>query len=708
MTTPGANGLTPYTSCIIFENRSTATPVTLVGQFRYGTNWSWITGGPCISNNQPGAVSYFTSNLNLTATPFYNGSANTYQWSFNGTNLTNGLSISGSGATVSGANTTNLSVSGVSVSLDSGSYSVIVSNSMGAFTSVVSAVTLHTPVPPIFTTEPSPTTVPLYVGGSTPITFTATGLTPIVYYWVSNSTVVAVTTNVSSLVISDVQANATVYCIASNASGTNVTTSVSIDVLPLPTQPYPLAVIKDKPIGFWPLSETPNNGSGNTGTLALDYVGGNDGVYTNTIIAQPGYGTGLAAEYGYSPASDSSTAAEFGYDPAEGSTNNYVGGIPNIDFTAAQDSPSFSVEAWVNGEGNAEGTIGASTPAGTIVAKGWGNASGGADEFALEYVGSGSWSFYVRDQSGIAFFASASASIDTNWHHVVGVFAEPTPTVSTPVLSLYLDGTLVASNTGYASTGQGTNTIGVYASTFPVTIGSAGSSLNTATNGPDKNWFGDIADVAIYKYALTASQVSNHYLSAGLPPVIEVPPPTSVSVSYGGSANISAVVAGTGPLTYQWVSFDTSLPVPGQTNATLMLTNVTNSDSYTLNVTSPYGSTSFSYSSVSVVFAPSIVQDISPTAATLVVGDTASFVVDVDGAPPITYYWQLNGTNLTNGGRISGAASNTLTIVNAQVTDAGTYQLFASNSYGGPVASSQASLTVTPFLGFSGGTTWAT
>src|ERR1019366_5693214 len=40
--------------------------------------------------------------------------------------------------------------------------------------------------------------------------------------------------------------------------------------------------------------------------------------------------------------------------------------------------------------------------------------------------------------------------------------------------------------------------------------------------------------------------------------------------------------------------------------------------------------------------------------------------------------------------------------------DAGIYQLFASNAYGGPVSSSQATLTVTPYLGLSGGNTWTT
>src|ERR1019366_7129100 len=185
------------------------------------------------------------------------------------------------------------------------------------------------------------------------------------------------------------------------------------------------------------------------GTLAFDYIGGNDGVYSNATIAQPGYGPGLASQFGYPTPSDTNTAAEFGYYPTADSINRYVGGIPNIDFTAAQNSPAFSVEAWVNAEGNSEGTSGSTDPAGTIVAKSWGNAASGADEFALQYSGSSAGggvgcSWYAQDQSGIPFFAAANMPLDANWHHLVGVMDMPKAT-----LYLYVDGFPAATNTGY-------------------------------------------------------------------------------------------------------------------------------------------------------------------------------------------------------------------------------------------------------------------
>ncbi len=678
--------LTPYTSCFLFENRSTTTPnALLVGQFRMGTNWSWVTGGPCYVNTNPATSNIFATNFNLVVTGLDNGSPNTYRWQFNGTNLANGPSISGSGSTISGATTTNLNVAN-STGPDGGTYSLIVSNSVGSYTSVVSTVSVFQPEPPSITAEPTPATVPLYSGGSDVVSFATQGSPPITYYWNSNSQVVAVTTNVPSFMFSNVTANTTVSCLASNAFGTTNTSSVALHIQPAPTTPYVLTVINDKPIDFWPLNEHPDNGSGDIGAAAIDYMGGNDGVYTNAVLNLSGYGSGLASEFGYSPATDTETAAEFGYFPSLPATNSVVGGIQNINFTAPQDSPPFSLEAWVNAEGN-------SPNIGTIIAKGSGTQSAPGDQFSLDYT-AGNWQFYVRDASGIAFQVTGPSSPDSNWHHIVGVMNTPIA-----MLFLYVDGNLVSSN-GYAFS-AGTNTIGIENIAQPVTIGSAGSSL-TATN--DKNWQGKINNVAIYGYALSANQVSNHFYAAGIGPSIFIQPMVSTNINPGDTVTASVVAKGTSPLSYQWVDANANSPIAGQTNASLVLTNITNSDSYYAVVTNAYGTATSAPVSVTVAFAPAIVQDITPSSTYVVVGSTASFSVGVDGASPITYSWMFNNgastVTLANGGRFSGANSNVLTISDVQTSDTGTYQLSASNSFGGPVNSSQAQLNVASTLSF--------
>ena len=63
-------------------------------------------------------------------------------------------------------------------------------------------------------------------------------------------------------------------------------------------------------------------------------------------------------------------------------------------------------------------------------------------------------------------------------------------------------------------------------------------------------------------------------------------------------------------------------------------------------------------------------------------GTTATFFVSVFGTAPFTFQWQRNGTNLMNGGNISGATSSNLTLNPALPSDAGSYTVVISNPAG--------------------------
>jgi hypothetical protein len=59
------------------------------------------------------------------------------------------------------------------------------------------------------------------------------------------------------------------------------------------------------------------------------------------------------------------------------------------------------------------------------------------------------------------------------------------------------------------------------------------------------------------------------------------------------------------------------------------------------------------------------------------------FSVTVRGVPPLRYQWRKDGVTLTDGGRISGAATGTLTITNAnRIIDTGAYEVEVSNDCG--------------------------
>jgi hypothetical protein len=90
---------------------------------------------------------------------------------------------------------------------------------------------------------------------------------------------------------------------------------------------------------------------------------------------------------------------------------------------------------------------------------------------------------------------------------------------------------------------------------------------------------------------------------------------------------------------------------------------------------------------------------VQPQNQTNSAGTAVTFFVRATGLNPIVYQWQKNGTNLINGGNISGATTDTLTITGISDNDAASYSVIASYA-NSSVASSIATLTVNdlPFI----------
>ena len=84
---------------------------------------------------------------------------------------------------------------------------------------------------------------------------------------------------------------------------------------------------------------------------------------------------------------------------------------------------------------------------------------------------------------------------------------------------------------------------------------------------------------------------------------------------------------------------------------------------------------------------------VQPNSATLYAGRTAQFPVRVAGSTPLTYTWRRNGSPISNGGNVSGTATDTLTITGVNAGNAGNYDLIAANG-SGSVTSLVATLTV--------------
>ncbi len=76
-----------------------------------------------------------------------------------------------------------------------------------------------------------------------------------------------------------------------------------------------------------------------------------------------------------------------------------------------------------------------------------------------------------------------------------------------------------------------------------------------------------------------------------------------------------------------------------------------------------------------------------PVSQTVRPGTNATFCVTATGTSPLSYQWRKDGTNLVNGGRITGATSACLTISSAVEADSGQYSVGVTNAYGSAVSS---------------------
>lgn len=275
------------------------------------------------------------------------------------------------------------------------------------------------------------------------------------------------------------------------------------------------------------------------------------------------------------------------------------------------------------------------------------------------------------DTSGLPHFAAnpngditGSVSLaDNSWHFWAGVY-DP----ANSEMYLYIDGTLVAE-----SSGSSLQNITCYL------------FLGGAPDYSGRQFYGDICHVALFTNALSASQISGLYATAGTPPNVSLST-TTLSVDAGGSVGLAASVSGTAPLYLQWYHIDTlgnTNEDVGQTNATLSLSNVqATQDQYqyflvasnTLGVATSAAATLTVYSG-----APSLQVDITPSSQQVPIGVIVTYNVLVTGTLPFHYQWYQDSA------AVSGATNSTYQF--AALSGSHTYSCTVTNSFG-PTSSS--------------------
>ena len=162
--------------------------------------------------------------------------------------------------------------------------------------------------------------------------------------------------------------------------------------------------------------------------------------------------------------------------------------------------------------------------------------------------------------------------------------------------------------------------------------------------------------------------------------------PQSLTVTNGATATFSVAASGAPPLLYQWRVNGNDLT--GETNATLIIpgTQPASAGSYSVRVSNAVGAQDSLPATLTVLVPPSI--GMSPQSRTNLAGSTASFSVGAAGTEPLRYQWFFQSTNV-----LAGSTNATLTLVNAQSSQAGDYRVRVTNT-AGVVTSANATLTV--------------
>jgi hypothetical protein len=232
-----------------------------------------------------------------------------------------------------------------------------------------------------------------------------------------------------------------------------------------------------------------------------------------------------------------------------------------------------------------------------------------------------------------------------------------------------------------------------------------GISLPDATNAALTLTNVQVADAGTYTVAVSnafGSVLSSNAVLTVLDPWI-ISQPKNQSVTAGAPATFAVIAVGALPLSYQWlkegVALVDGMNLSGALTATLTVAQVRVGDvgNYSVVVSNLNGLVVSSNATLVASFPSSV--SAQPASQVVLAGSVVSFTAEVDGSSPMSFQWQRDGTNLVDGGKLSGTGTASLTVSNVQAAETGAYALVVSNIHGS-VTSSNALLSLWPLVGW--------
>ena len=515
--------------------------------------------------------------------------------------------------------------------------------------------------PPAFTTQPQGQSV--VVGTTVTFTALASGNPPPTFQWKKGGTVIAGATS-ATLTLSNVQlADAATYTVVA----TNFVTSTTSSGAVLTVSAASTAPVITTP----PQSQTAVVGATVTFTAAAS------GTPTPTLQWKKG-STAIAGATGASLVLTGVQVADAGSYTVV-ATNLLGSATSSAAVLTVNAPPAFTTQpqsqAAVVGTSVTFTVVASGTPTPTLQWQKGGTAIAGANGATLTLN-----NVQLADAATYTVVATNAVSSTTSSAAVLTVSAtQIAPAITTQPLS---QTAVVGDTVTFTASASGTPTPTFQWQKSGTAIAGAGATL-TLNNV-------QLTDAG--SYTVVATNLAGTATSSAAVLTVNSPPafttqPQSLTVLVGANVTFTAAASGTPAPTYQWRK--SGIDLAGQTSATLTLTNVqpTDADTYYVVATNAVTSTASNYATLTVNTAPAIATQ--PQSQTVVVGASVTFTADVTGSPTPTFQWRKGGIDIT------GATSATLTLTNAQFTDAASYIIVATNTLG-TATSSAAVLTVNP------------
>jgi hypothetical protein len=412
------------------------------------------------------------------------------------------------------------------------------------------------------------------VGGGTP---------PFNYQWYSNTVALAAGTN-ATLLVSNLAVGTYNYTVTvGNTYGTSPQSSPAVLTVAAPAAGYETAVASSSggpPQAFWRLNET-------SGTLATDLAGTHDAKYFGGFVQN--VAGAFAGQNG----------VQFFGTNAPG---NVLQNATRVEapFYPELNNPRgpITVEFWYkhNNVGNPNNSSAARYPFASM------HQTGGTDNgimFAESFNTGAAWTvvgwcYGNNNPARSMTVEQANTKIVTGrWEHAVFTWDGDNggnPAVTAPGNGqLYVNGKLEGTRAYSFHQTDGTTRLDQYANndSGPLVIGNLPNGRTSASVTYAQPFTGAFADVAIYNYAMSATDVSNHYFFAASPSAIVTQPVGATNTeSFSASVTLTAGVSGQPITSYQWYKDGALLNATKNPDGTAHYPTVGNPGFYTQGVQS--------------------------------------------------------------------------------------------------------------------------